>query len=337
MALEMSAIAAPGKSQRGSAKIDVNQGSSKVDKNTIIGEKHQRLRRLAGCHNRDRTQGQAHESLSLIVKIYRSKTSLGTSLRVHEKGYQSPIGEGGPGVPIQQGQIFISSSTSRLALGMGMNEGERTRLRRANRDTKHAVTKKTIIIDDSNPATVYHGNWTTMTDVATIQTRGRNSNEYNSTVHRSTTAGDTLTFTFEGISLALWGTLDRPAVVGSPNVSFCIDGGAPVAFNHSGLVTSDLSTDYMPHMLLYKSLTLSKGSHMLNVSVPAIVQAPFYFDFLTIDAGEDIMAGDVIVDDTEFRYTGTWFEAGAQYEHLHTTHGIYQNDVDNATYSFFGR
>lgn len=54
-----------------------------------------------------------------------------------------------------------------------------------------------VILDDTDPAIIYHGNWTTLTAVGTMESRGMYSNEYNSTVHASKTAGDQLTITFE--------------------------------------------------------------------------------------------------------------------------------------------
>jgi len=59
---------------------------------------------------------------------------------------------------------------------------------------------KIVIIDDSDAAIVYQGNWTTTSSVGSVATT--NTNEYNSTVHGSSTLGDKLTFTFDGESVS---------------------------------------------------------------------------------------------------------------------------------------
>ena len=51
---------------------------------------------------------------------------------------------------------------------------------------------KVLIVDDTDPAVSYTGSWTTQTFVAA------NTNEYNSTIHRSTGAGDSLLYNFYG-------------------------------------------------------------------------------------------------------------------------------------------
>jgi hypothetical protein len=55
-----------------------------------------------------------------------------------------------------------------------------------------------VIVDNSDSAIVYVGNWTTGTTIGTISDDGTNSNEHNSTVHISETVGDKLTYDFKG-------------------------------------------------------------------------------------------------------------------------------------------
>ena len=55
---------------------------------------------------------------------------------------------------------------------------------------------KIVIVDDSDAAIVYQGNWTTASSVGSVVTTS--TNEYNSTVHGSRTLGDKLTFAFDG-------------------------------------------------------------------------------------------------------------------------------------------
>ncbi|KIM22499.1 hypothetical protein M408DRAFT_283648 [Serendipita vermifera MAFF 305830] len=95
MALEMSAIAAHGKSQRGSAQIDVDQGSSKVDKNTIIGESIKGFVFspvvIIGTILKAR-HTKASPFTFHIIKIYRSKEGQETSkeplfVYIHDYAY----------------------------------------------------------------------------------------------------------------------------------------------------------------------------------------------------------------------------------------------------------
>ncbi|KIM26746.1 hypothetical protein M408DRAFT_25032 [Serendipita vermifera MAFF 305830] len=156
-----------------------------------------------------------------------------------------------------------------------------------------------FVVDDSDPGIVYHGNWTKLAAVTTLAISGGTTNEYNSTVHGSHTAGDTLTYSFTGTSLGVWGTLDRTAMLGSPNATFTMDNLPPFTFNQTGHVKSDLPNNSMSHLLLYQSPRLADGEHTLTVTVaPSATQAMFYVDFFMI---EKEGPGNVIVDDFDMR------------------------------------
>ena len=138
--------------------------------------------------------------------------------------------------------------------------------------------------------------------------------------------------------MAVWGTLDRLAVLGSPRAEFTIDGLPVEAFNHTGLIIPELPGNAMSHMLLYQSPILAKGPHTISIAIPATGQAPFYFDFFTVDVGSDMAIGNIIVDDSDssIMYNGDWYSSGAQYEYMHTTHGMPSMGSGDATFSFFG-
>jgi len=58
----------------------------------------------------------------------------------------------------------------------------------------------TLIVDDTDSAIAYEGNWTIGSVVGALDpSSGTNSNEYNSTVHTSETPGDKLVYPFEGL------------------------------------------------------------------------------------------------------------------------------------------
>jgi hypothetical protein len=52
---------------------------------------------------------------------------------------------------------------------------------------------KVLIIDDSDPAITYTGNWETLSIVGVL------TGEYNTSTHQSSAAGDQLLYTFEGM------------------------------------------------------------------------------------------------------------------------------------------
>lgn len=56
---------------------------------------------------------------------------------------------------------------------------------------------KVIIVDDTDPAISYSGNWATLSSV------GVNTNEYNSSVHYSSASGDELSYDFYGMGVLL--------------------------------------------------------------------------------------------------------------------------------------
>lgn len=138
--------------------------------------------------------------------------------------------------------------------------------------------------------------------------------------------------------MTVWGTLDRPTTLGIPSASFSLDGGALEAFNQTGFVVAELRDHAMPHIALYKTPLLTKGPHNLTITVPDSVPATLYLDFFTVDVGSGTASGSIIVDDFDpgITYNGDWFNAGAQYEYLYTTHGMRSNSRGDAAFSFLG-
>ena len=61
------------------------------------------------------------------------------------------------------------------------------------------MSRATSIVDDSDPSIQYSGQWIERGPVST------SSEEYNLTVHRSITAGDSLTYHFQGEHVVLFG------------------------------------------------------------------------------------------------------------------------------------
>ncbi|KAG8780525.1 hypothetical protein FRC15_009497 [Serendipita sp. 397] len=212
---------------------------------------------------------------------------------------------------------------------------------------------KLLIVDDADPTQsfTYRGNWQQQTTVVDANT---NTNEYNSTVHKSGSGGDTMEFRFQGIGISVYGTLDHPGTNGVPDATFAVDTDTPVRFNSSSGTTVTVSdpNKVTSHVLLYKSAVLGQAEHVLRIVSNG--GASFYFDYLTVDIGTGVPAGGnttsstsdlmrngkVIVDDRDasVSYTGTWTDTTSLQEYLGTTRlSPSKANGGNATFQFSGQ
>ena len=144
-----------------------------------------------------------------------------------------------------------------------------------------------------------------------------------------------------GTSISLYGTLDKPSELGTPNAYFTVDDLPTEPFNRTGDIIPDSYDTVSSHMPFYRSPTLTPGSHTLTVIVaePSKAGARFIVDFLTIGVGTDVSTGNVIVDDSDPRvvYNGLWATGGSTSEYLRTTHGSPSTGSGDASLSFYGR
>ncbi|PVF95125.1 hypothetical protein CPB86DRAFT_764620 [Serendipita vermifera] len=163
------------------------------------------------------------------------------------------------------------------------------------------MSVRRLIFDDADPAMVYSGSWTTGT------TLSQNTNEYNSTYHRSGTVGDSVLFTFEGTGIDVYATLDHPATQGAPSPLFTMDNGSPVRFDTSSLSGNDNVTS---HYAVMRYNDLSQGEHTLDITVEGVSPSGpyFYFDFAVVTTNDLDAPGYVIVDDQDrdIFYDNTW-------------------------------
>ncbi|KAG8858140.1 hypothetical protein FRB91_010290 [Serendipita sp. 411] len=196
---------------------------------------------------------------------------------------------------------------------------------------------KTFIIDDADPTAgiVYNGKWQSLAMVSP------QTEEYGSSVHKSGGPGDTIEYTFEGVGISVYGTVDTPGSKGLPDASFVVDNSTPSPFNNTG--DAPLRPNKVTsHMLYYQSELLSQGKHTIKITNNGV--APFYFDFFVVDSGRDDftpMSGwpNLIVDDRDLgiQYAGTWKADGVKAEYLKTTHQSPPKSTGgNASFSFMG-
>ncbi|KAG8760032.1 hypothetical protein FRC14_004262 [Serendipita sp. 396] len=170
---------------------------------------------------------------------------------------------------------------------------------------------KVLIIDDSNTNIKYtpENSWSSETLV------GPFSNEYGTSIHKSTTRGDTMEYTFEGVGISVYGTLNKATSQGQPNIVFSIDNGSPASIS-----AHNVGDEITSHILFYQSPVLVNGTHTLK-AISTGGGSAFYFDFLTVDTAREDAVGDVIVDDRDLGvlYSGTWDQSGTESEYLYTT------------------
>ncbi|KAJ8690516.1 hypothetical protein PTI98_011940 [Pleurotus ostreatus] len=82
-------------------------------------------------------------------------------------------------------------------------------------------TESAAIIDDTDPRIQYSSGWH----------MDGGPNEYNRTVHATSTAGASFTFSFTGTSVKVLGTLTQEGFNGSfPNTTYSLDGTSPIPY-----------------------------------------------------------------------------------------------------------
>lgn len=140
---------------------------------------------------------------------------------------------------------------------------------------------RVLIVDDTDPSISYNGPWRLFSDLSDV------SREYNSTIHRADAAGQSLSYTFEGTSISVFGSLDNPDENGSPEVRFTIDNLPSAPWNATGSLNT--KTDrLMSHQALFRSFNLLPGTHTLTIDIlNSGPEGPFfYFDYFTISTGD---------------------------------------------------
>jgi hypothetical protein len=176
---------------------------------------------------------------------------------------------------------------------------------------------KTLIVDDTDPSITYTGNWPALGTITDT------SHEFNGTIHRGDTTGQSMTYTFTGTMITVYGSLDTPASKGLPQVEFKVNSIDAVQINSTGTIkyrTNALTT----HQVLFTSPNLVQGTHTITISMTGTAAANgpyFYFDFFTVKTGVDSVAGHVLLDDRDesIDYVPQWKNNGIADEYLGTT------------------
>lgn len=194
---------------------------------------------------------------------------------------------------------------------------------------------KVLIVDDADPSISFSGDWQPLGTVSST------TYEYNGTVSVGWANGQSLSYTFDGTDIAVYGSVDMPATKGLPGVEFKIDSLPPEKFSDIHPITSNTfnATGFTTHQALYRSPHLLAGTHTINISITDITSGGPYFwlDFLIITTDQESVAGHVIVDDRDpaIQYHEGWKLSGNPAEYLQTIH--WPNNTDSyATMEFNG-
>ncbi|KAJ7148553.1 hypothetical protein C8R43DRAFT_1108083 [Mycena crocata] len=166
-----------------------------------------------------------------------------------------------------------------------------------------------IIVDNFDPLVQYNppANWI----------HGGSSIEYNKTTASSKTQGDTATFSFEGTTIAVYGTVG-PNNGSESTMSFSIDSDASTTFDY----TAPKTTSALYHQLFIGTSNLSEGSHTLwvtqkSTSPDGIIFLDYFLYNGTATAGKTIFIDDV--DVIEYSPSG-WSSGSSLHTLKHTLH-----------------
>ncbi|KAJ7490740.1 hypothetical protein FB451DRAFT_1389505 [Mycena latifolia] len=154
----------------------------------------------------------------------------------------------------------------------------------------HTLRDMSVIVDDSDEQVQYYGEWE----------RWGSAPEYQSTSTASMTRGDNATFTFEGTSIGIFGT------VGPGNgatMNFSVDQSPRSSY------TAPPAPSALFHQLLWSSGLLSDGSHTLLITHDSseIQKSAIFLDYIlyntTSTAGKTLFVDD---SDARAEYSSGW-------------------------------
>ncbi|KAI0339359.1 hypothetical protein BDW22DRAFT_586348 [Trametopsis cervina] len=110
-----------------------------------------------------------------------------------------------------------------------------------------------ILVDDADtPILAYTGSWTP----------SGNANEYNSTTHGSSSAGASVSLTFHGTSIQVYGTIGPSAGDGVPQTSYFLDNNPEVIY-----IAANNPGNALYHQPFFTSPPIPDGEHNLTITI----------------------------------------------------------------------
>ncbi|KAJ8080569.1 hypothetical protein PM082_017403 [Marasmius tenuissimus] len=150
---------------------------------------------------------------------------------------------------------------------------------------------KTIIVDDEDDEIQYSGNWRTEPISPPTVAFDYTSSPYLDTTHWSNTVGDSVTYSFKGSSVAVYGVIPFSQLFPNRTISasYAIDGGEPEIRSF----TPSIEGHPIAMSQFFLSERLSEGRHTLVVEVtdiPDLTMLGFGLDFITYNASFDSLS-----------------------------------------------
>lgn len=149
---------------------------------------------------------------------------------------------------------------------------------------------RTIIVDDSDSAIQYSGNW--KNEPTSSLTFDYASSPYLETVHWTNTVGDSASYSFEGTSVAVYGVIppspsnDNSNTNQNISISYTLDSTSPQSRSF-GYSTKGRP---LPMLNLFQVNSLSEGRHTIVFNVTDIPPPGFGIDFIVYNASFDNLA-----------------------------------------------
>ncbi|KAJ7582383.1 hypothetical protein C8J56DRAFT_792867, partial [Mycena floridula] len=129
---------------------------------------------------------------------------------------------------------------------------------------------RTLAVDDLYDEIEYGGNWK-----AKLADDAEFGETFQSTSHQTSTPGSSLTFTYAGSNMTVYGTFQW-VQSGSFDLVAYVDDGPPLTQTFSGIPHSG----WQPHFPLFSTGNLDPGQHTVTVELSKCVNQTLVFDYI---------------------------------------------------------
>ncbi|KIM21422.1 hypothetical protein M408DRAFT_103924 [Serendipita vermifera MAFF 305830] len=167
------------------------------------------------------------------------------------------------------------------------------------------------IIDDSDPRLVWNGNWHSLADPVNPR-----APHYNGTASVTNDPEATVSFSFQGSLLSVFGTIDTPNTKQYPGATFSVSPNAvlPTRLSSESLlpmIPVGESIVATTHLRLFTTDLMAMGDYKMSIKTDGVWAGgpSFYLDFLVVQIPDEVQnpgdQGLLIVDDDDSRWAYT--------------------------------
>ncbi|KAJ7587359.1 hypothetical protein C8J56DRAFT_78414 [Mycena floridula] len=147
---------------------------------------------------------------------------------------------------------------------------------------------KTLLVDDSYSGIVYGGSsWREIRGSKFREDPPLPALPVQNGTHQTSTVGNSLTFSYTGTSMQLYGILQ--AAGGSLQLSYTIDSGNVLQETHTPDLTTPFKNDVLNYMLVDTG-PLEPGNHTVVVQLAATIDQSLIVDYIQYQPGFDTLA-----------------------------------------------